>query len=294
MQTNGQVISPEELLETYQIQTVIHGQTWNVFDKGSGTPVIFLHNGGGTLWNWAHQLEHFSSKYRVIAPDLPGFGRSYRPFKPLTLNAYVQGLSALLETLDCHKPILVGNCIGASVALEFALHQPQKVTSLALFNICGGTPMLNPYLQFWADLRPHTALGKALHQFMIDLTSHPDLQQLSTHLIYANNEPDLHPTLNQFIQQQRLDPRLRASLYWLVMGLDSFNVFSQPRQKPAHFLPVLLGWGAQNRTLTASWAGFIAEWLSPDQFWLIENAGHMPMYEQPKLVNETLEVFFKQ
>ncbi|MBK9209663.1 MAG: alpha/beta hydrolase [Anaerolineales bacterium] len=76
--------------------------------------------------------------------------------------------------------------------------------------------------------------------------------------------------------------------------MDSFNVFSHPGKSPLTFLPVLLGWGAQNRTLTAIWAGFIAEWLSPDQFWLIENAGHMPMYEQPKLVNETLEVFFKQ
>jgi len=38
----------------------------------------------------------------------------------------------------------------------------------------------------------------------------------------------------------------------------------------------------------------IAEWLAPDQFWLIENAGHMPMYEQPELVNERLEDFFKK
>lgn len=264
-----------------------------MFDKGSGTPIIFLHNGGGTLWNWAHQLQYFSSKHRIIAPDLPGFGRSHRPFEPLTLNAYLEGLSELLKILDCPKPILVGNCIGASIALEFALGAPEKVTALALFNVCGGMPMLSPHLQFWATLRPHTALGKALHQYLINTASHPGLQHLNNRLIYADSEPNLHPMLSQFAQQQRLDPRLRASLYWLVMGLDSFSVFSEPREKPAGFSPVLLGWGAKNRTLEMKWAEVIAKWLAPDQFWLIEDAGHMPMYEQPELVNEVLEAFFQ-
>jgi pimeloyl-ACP methyl ester carboxylesterase len=93
---------------------------------GSGQPIVFLHNGGGTLWNWAHQLQHFASNYRIIAPDLPGFGRSHRPFEPLILDHYVEGLSELLETLDCHNPILVGNCIGSSIALEFAYASPKE------------------------------------------------------------------------------------------------------------------------------------------------------------------------
>ncbi len=283
----------ERSLEKYQTENIINGQPWNVFEAGTGTPIIFLHNGGGTLWNWAHQLKYFSSKYRVIAPDLPGFGRSHRPFKPLTLDNYASDLEELLKILDCPKPILVGNCIGSSIALEFALRHPEKVQALALFNVCGGTPMLSPHLQYWASLHPRTALGKTLHQYMLDAASHPLLQNLNTSLIYANGEPELPPALIQFSQQQKLNSELRASLYWLVMGLDSFGVFSRPRQKPVRFPPVLLGWGAQNRTLEVKWAKIIAEWLAPDPFLLIENAGHMPMYEQPKLVNEALEVFFQ-
>ncbi len=273
---------------------MIQGGVWNVFEKGTGTPIVFLHNGGGTLWNWAHQLQYFSTQHRIIAPDLPGFGRSHRPFAPLTLNAYVEGLSELLEVLDCPKPILAGNCIGASIALEFALRAPETVAALALFNVCGGTPMLSQQLQFWAMVRPQTSFGKALHQHMINAVSHPDLQHLNNRLIYADSEPRLHPSLRQFVQQQRLDPKLRASLYWLVMGLDSFSVFSEPQEKPADFPPVLLGWGAKNRTLETKWAEVIAKWLSPDKLWLIENAGHMPMYEKPELVNEVLESFFRQ
>jgi len=272
-------------------EIIIRGQPWNVFEAGSGTPIVFLHNGGGTLWNWAHQLQYLSSKYHVIAPDLPGFGRSHRPSKPLTLDTYTQDLSELLEILDCPKPILVGNCIGSSIALEFALRQPEKVAALALFNVCGGLPMLSTSLQFWASMRPLSTLGKALHQSIVNAASHPSLLHLSAPLLYADGEPELHLQLKQFAQQQRLDPKLRASLYWLVMGLNSFSIFSQPRQKPAHFPPVLLGWGIQNRTLDVKWAKVIADWLLPDRVWLIENAGHMPMYEQPERVNEMLEVF---
>ena len=269
----------------------ILGQAWNCFESGSGTPIIFLHNGGGTFQNWAHQLEYFSSTHRVIALDLPGFGRSHRPNEPLTLENYVSGLSELLNKLNSPNPILVGNCIGSAIALEFALRNPEKVKALALFNICGGIPMLNPRLQFWAGLRPRTKIGKAIHKFMIDSARHPNFQSLNSTLIYANGEPTLHPMLDTFVEQQRHDPRLRASLYWLVMGLDSFNVFSQPRQRPVNFPPTLLGWGKENNTLAPKWADMIAEWLKPNEFLLLEGAGHMPMYEQPEVVNEKLDMF---
>lgn len=269
----------------------IRGQTWNCFESGSGHPILFLHNGGGALQNWAHQLEHFSFTHRVIAPDLPGFGRSHRPNEPLTLDTYVSGLSELLNKLNCPNPILVGNCIGSAIALEFALNNPEKVRALALFNICGGIPMLNPRLQFWAGLRPRTGFGKAIHKFMIDAARHPNFQSLNESLIYANGEPKLHPMLEQFVLQQRHDPHLRASLYWLVMGLESFNVFSQPRQRPINFPPTMLGWGKENNTLAPKWASMIAEWLKPDKLLLLEDAGHMPMYEKPEAVNEELDMF---
>jgi pimeloyl-ACP methyl ester carboxylesterase len=281
-------------LEQYQKQIQIRSKNWNVFETGSDTPIVFLHNGGGTLWNWVYQLQFFSSKQRIIAPDLPGFGRSHRPFAPLTLNNYVEDISKLLDVLGCSKPILVGNCIGSSIALEYTLRQPEKVAALALFNICGGIPMLSPHLQYWASLRPNTTFGRSLQQHAANLASHPSLRRLNESTIYADGEPDLHPILKQFIQHQHHDSNLRASLYWLMMGLDTFNVFSQPRQRPANFPPVFLGWGSQNRTLPVRWAKVIAEWLTPDRFEIIERTGHMPMYEKPELVNEALESFFKE
>lgn len=272
---------------------LVQGERWNVLTAGEGDPIVFLHNGGGNLWNWAHQIQHFSSRHRVIAPDLPGFGRSHRPEAPLTLDRFVEGLEVLLGSLKCDRPILVGNCIGASIALEYALRHPGKVRSLALFNVCGGLPMLSPGLRFWAGLRPSSALGKTLHRTAIDFAAHPWMRPLHAPLLYARGTPGFHPALREFIDEERHDRRLRPSLHSLVTGLESFNVFSRPRIRPDDFPPVFLGWGKQNRTLDARWAGVIADWLAPEQLCLIEDAGHMANYERPARVNDLFDSFFE-
>jgi pimeloyl-ACP methyl ester carboxylesterase len=272
---------------------LIKGKRWNVLTAGEGNTIVFLHNGGGNLWNWAHQIQHFSSRYRVIAPDLPGFGRSHRPAEPLTLDRLVSALGDLLEGFECDHPILVGNCIGASIALEYALRQPGKVRALALFNVCGGPPMLSPGLRFMTGLQPRSPLGKALRRVMLNSAGHPLLRRFNKALIYAGGEPDLHPALQKFIEREYHDPALRPSFSQLVNGLESFSVFSRVCEKPEDFPPVFLGWGKENRTLDPKWAGFIADWLAPDAVYFIEEAGHMAIYEQPLRVNELLGSFFE-
>lgn len=268
--------------------------TFHVYEAGVEQPIVFLHNGGGTFLNWSYQLDYFSSTYHVIAPDLPGFGMSPKPAHPLTLDFYVQGLADFLDTMQINNPILVGNCIGSSIALEFTLRYPKRVKALVLFNVCGGVPMLSPGLKFWAGMRPSTRLGRWLHRSLLDIASHPMLRKFGSSILYAETEPPLHPKLKEFTQRQRHEPALRNSLYWLAMGLDSFSTFTQPRQKPTSFPPVLLGWGKQNKVLNVRWAHVLAKWLNPDPFWLMDDTGHMPMYEQPEQVNAMLGDFFKK
>jgi pimeloyl-ACP methyl ester carboxylesterase len=272
---------------------LIQGKRWNVLTTGAGDPIVFLHNGGGNLWNWAHQIEHFGARHRVIAPDLPGFGRSQRSADPLTLDDFVAGLGDLLGSLACDRPVLVGNCIGASIALEYALRHPEKVRALALFNVCGGVPMLSPGLRFWAGQNPRTALGKTLHRALIECAAHPKMRRFHEPHLYAAGAPDLHPALREYLEEERRDRKLSPSLHPLVRGLESFRAFSRPREKPENLPPVLLGWGKQNRTLDVKWAAIIADWLAPERLCLIENAGHMANYEKPEEVNERLASFFE-
>lgn len=288
-----------------------NGERWNVLEAGQGRPIVFLHNGGGTLWNWAHQIEFFANSdragadrtrsYRVIAVDLPGFGRSERSSTPLSLSRYAQGLTQLLkhleldphqlDSLESNRPVLVGNCIGASIALEVALQSPQQFSALAVFNVCGGLKMLPPDLAFYAGWRPRAQRLQRLQESLFGLFAHPVFQRLGTQRMYANGQPEFPVALERHVNAERRDPRLRGSMYRLVLGLESFNVFTEMRHKPEGFPPVLLGWGAQNRTLEPRWIDVIAQWLQPERLWMIPQAGHLPMYEQPAAFNQELEAF---
>ena len=268
-----------------------NGECWNVLEAGQGLPLVFLHNGGGTLWNWTHQLEYFAGSYRVIAVDLPGFGRSERPITPLSLQRYAHGFALLLDRLELERPVLIGNCIGASIALEVALRSPQRISGLAVFNLCGGLKMLPSDLAFWAGWRPRARWLQRLHETLFGLVGHPALQRLAAQRMYAHGQPEFPAALKRQVRAERRDPRLRGSLYRLVLGLESFNVFTQVQHKPEDFSPVLLGWGAQNCTLEPRWAEVIAQWLQPERLWLIPQAGHLPMYEQPVAFNQALEEF---
>lgn len=246
----------------------VAGRAWNVWRAGQGTPIVFLHNGGGTLWNWAHQLNYFRTHYRVIAPDLPGFGGSEAPPGPLTLGAYVNGCVDLFRVLDCERPIVVGNCIGASIALELAWRAPESVRGLALFHVCGGRPMLGEPLRTLSSWP------------VVAMANRAGMSRLGSRFLYAGGQPTIP------VRQQST-----GAMRELLAGLESFAIFSEAREKPAGFPPVLLGWGRENRTLDVRWAQRVASWLQPDEFHLFADAGHLLMLEHPERLNQVLGRF---
>ena len=104
--------------------------------------MIFLHNGGGFWQIWKNQISHFEVTHRVIAIDWIGFGSSSEAEEPLTLEFYYRTLRHFVSRLNIHDFILVGNCIGASVAVKYKQLHPKEVSHLILMNICPGIRMV--------------------------------------------------------------------------------------------------------------------------------------------------------
>ena len=107
----------------------------NYVEKGTGPPMIFLHNGGG-FWNsWQHQLTYFSDKYTVFGLDWPGFGKSDSPEGLISLDLLTAILTEFIAQKKLENLTLVGNCIGGSVALNYSKIYPSNVKDLIIFNI---------------------------------------------------------------------------------------------------------------------------------------------------------------
>ena len=110
-------------------------------EAGAGEPLLFIHGSGPgvTAWaNWCFALEVFAERYRVLAPDVLGFGYSGRP-SAVTYgkNVWVDHVIAFLEAKHVTRAHVLGNSMGGALALALAARRPDLVNKLVLMGSCG-------------------------------------------------------------------------------------------------------------------------------------------------------------
>jgi 3-oxoadipate enol-lactonase len=100
----------------------------------AGPLVVLLHGLGSSSADWPQQHAVLESRYRIVAVDLPGHGRSALPAGPVTVEGMARDVAALLARLDDAPAHVLGLSLGACVALRLALAAPERVRSLTLVN----------------------------------------------------------------------------------------------------------------------------------------------------------------
>lgn len=119
----------------------VGGIATNVHDVGSGAPVLLIHGSGPgvSAWaNWRTVIPELSQQFRVIAPDILGFGYTERP--PGTIygpGPWFDHLLGLLDALELDRVSVVGNSFGGSLALALATKAPERVDRLVLMGSVG-------------------------------------------------------------------------------------------------------------------------------------------------------------
>ena len=108
--------------------------TLPISKKGQGNPLVFLHGFGGSMWQWEYQYTEFASSHRVILLDLLGSGMSDKPDLAYTPKLLVRFFTQFLDALKVDQPILVGNSMGAGLAMAMALSVPDRVHALILIS----------------------------------------------------------------------------------------------------------------------------------------------------------------
>lgn len=111
-------------------------------ERGDGPPLVFMHAGIADGRMWDAQIEHFSDRYRVVVPDMRGFGRTLMVPGPFS---YTQDLASMCTALEIPRAAFVGASMGGTAVIDLALGWPDLVTCLV--NICGdpsGYDMVDP------------------------------------------------------------------------------------------------------------------------------------------------------
>jgi pimeloyl-ACP methyl ester carboxylesterase len=152
---------------TSRIVSLSTGVRVRVAESGprDGPPVVLLHGWAATVYMYRHALELLPAQgFRVIAPDLRGFGLSDKPIthRAYALDAYLDDLAALLDALELGNVALGGQSMGGGIALHFALRHPRRVTALALINPTGLAPVAFVSLLRLVPQQAVSALGPLL------------------------------------------------------------------------------------------------------------------------------------
>src|SRR5215211_5832226 len=101
-------------------------------DAGSGDPIVLIHGYPFNRTLWTEQIEALSSSYRVIAPDLRGFGETDSSPGPATMNRMAQDVAQLMDHLEIPRAVIGGLSMGGYVALAFYKQFHSRVRALIL------------------------------------------------------------------------------------------------------------------------------------------------------------------
>src|SRR5262245_41902412 len=114
-------------------------------------PLVFLHGITGSRRYFEGRVMHLSQRYRLIIPDLLGFGLSPKPPVDYTVPRFAGSVRRLLEQegLAGRPHTLVGHSLGALVAIQYCIDHPQDVDALVLINLPRFTSAEEAHRLFW-------------------------------------------------------------------------------------------------------------------------------------------------
>ncbi|MGE5527602.1 MAG: alpha/beta fold hydrolase [Patescibacteria group bacterium] len=118
---------------------ILGGERTSYLEAGSGDPVVLLHGGdaGAGGIRWLPVIGPLSRHFRVLAPDMPGYGESAKPRAAYDRPYFAQWLKLFMAEMGITPARLVAHSLGGAVALQYALEAPGAVRRLVLVNAAG-------------------------------------------------------------------------------------------------------------------------------------------------------------
>lgn len=135
----GQVSQFSDLDYPYsvQYQQLADGQEVAYVDEGDGEAIILIHGLGSYIPAWKKTIPALTEKYRVIALDLPGFGKSSKDVDSYSMSFFAKTVADLQDSLGIEKATWAGHSMGSQIALWAAISYPEKISKLVLLAPAG-------------------------------------------------------------------------------------------------------------------------------------------------------------
>jgi pimeloyl-ACP methyl ester carboxylesterase len=259
---------------------VVCGVPTRFLVAGDGPPMLLLHGDGDNRLDWRWTVPHLAGRYRVYAPDLPGFGGGGMP-PDCSPEFFGRFTREFLDAVCLEPAVVVGNSLGGLVALRLALHTPDRVRALGLIGGAGLGREVNLLLR-QLTLR---GVGEAAVRWGRTRVgaAHRAVQRIP--LLFANPAAVPAAWIVEQYRLARLPGFLETTLAALRGQVDRHGQKQILLDDMAHLaMPTLLIWGRRDRIVPIHQA-FTASRLIPNAtLHVIRKAGHVPHIERPEQV----------
>ena len=245
------------------------GHTLHYLDGGSGETLVLLHGIFAEKDHWVDFARPLTPHYRVIAPDLPGFGESTRlPDKDYSYAAQVEYLKDFLDHLGVQRAHLGGSSMGGTIAALFAIRYPNRVASVALIGAPHGLHTPQP-----SEMDPMVDAGQSPL-----IVAQADAFEPMLDFVFAQPPflpyPILHAAKADALRNAASNLRI-----WNAQRKDRYLLDAHIGELVQ---PTLVLWGEKDRLFDVSGAAPLRTRLPQAQVQVLPGVGHLPMMETPK------------
>ncbi len=249
----------------------------------AGSPreaIVLLHGAASDRTAWVRFAQHLASDRPLVIPDLPGHGASTSDIHlDYGINAQAERLQELLASLGLARVHLVGNSMGAAIAMRLAATTPHVVSSLVLISAAG----LEVSRSWLREHVERTGINP-----MIQVRHPSDYRSM---MRIGMSKP---PYIPGFVLGALTRAFVRRTAINAKIANDMERDLDQAEALPGINTPSLIIWGEEDKVVHVDNAEFLRRHLPGSQKVVLPGIGHVPMVEAPKEVAATCSTFLAQ
>lgn len=244
------------------------GRKMYYVESGAGTPIVLVHgNTASSAW-WSLVMD--MPGHRVIAPDLPNFGRS-DPLDVADIDVYADHLAVFITALGLDAPVVVGHSLGGAVVMSMAVRRPELARAIVLVDSAAPAGLKTPEEHY-----PYIELFRTKRDMM--------RQALAA----------VTPTMkNDALLDRLTDDAMKMAPLAFAGNARALERFNYVGKAGAFKGPVLVLWGRKDSIITEAMAKDTAAAYRNSRLEVIDGVGHSVMVEDPKTFQATLAEFLK-
>lgn len=247
-------------------------------EGGRGEPVLLIHGFSADKDNWIRFARYLTGEYRLIIPDLTGFGESeYRDGDSYSVDAQARRIERLATALGVRKFHVAGNSMGGGISARLAAEFPDRLLSLGLFDSAG------VHGAKWSETRRMAGRG----DIIFAIKSREDFRRLMRIMFV---DPPWAPAPVQDYLADRYIRRtpINMKIYKTLRDKQGNTIYKVEDDLARISARTLILWGDTDRVLDISAAAILKQGIANSSIYIVKNCGHLPMLERPA---ETARVY---